>query len=94
MRGMLVTGGLLSLLVAAGLMLTQRDYKRLLAYSSIEHMGLMALAAAAGGMLATTALLREFSAQGIPREKVVEIWQKAMLPIYPSTEATAVRQIH
>ncbi|SNS59831.1 inositol monophosphatase family protein [Tropicimonas sediminicola] len=44
--------------------------------------------------LATTALLREFSAQGIPREKVVEIWQKAMLPIYPSTEATAVRRIH
>lgn len=65
MRGMLVTGGLLSLLVAAGLMLTQRDYKRLLAYSSIEHMGLMALAAAAGGMLATTALLLHMLGHGL-----------------------------
>ena len=43
--------GLLSLLVAALLILHQRDYKRLLAYSSIEHMGLMAVGVAFGGTL-------------------------------------------
>jgi len=43
-----VTAGLLSLAVAASLLLSQRDYKRMLAYHSVEHMGLIALGAAAG----------------------------------------------
>jgi len=38
-----VTAGLLSLVVAASLLLSQRDYKRMLAYHSVEHMGLIAL---------------------------------------------------
>ena len=37
-RGLLLAVALVSLLLAAGLLLAQRDYKRLLAYSSIEHM--------------------------------------------------------
>lgn len=41
---LLIAAGLLSVLAAALFILTQRDYKRLLAYSSIEHMGLIALA--------------------------------------------------
>ena len=49
LRGLLVAAGLLSLAVAAALMLAQRDYKRMLAYSSIEHMGIIALGAAIGG---------------------------------------------
>ncbi|MFD0982649.1 inositol monophosphatase family protein [Tropicimonas aquimaris] len=44
--------------------------------------------------LATSALLREFSAQGIPREKLMEIWKKAMQPIYPAPEAKTLRQVH
>ncbi|NCB52436.1 MAG: hypothetical protein EOM54_11250 [Clostridia bacterium] len=36
--------GLLSILTAAIFILTQKDYKRLLAYSSIEHMGIIAVA--------------------------------------------------
>lgn len=36
--------GLLSVLTAAVFILSQKDYKRLLAYSSIEHMGIIALA--------------------------------------------------
>ncbi|MDD2773948.1 MAG: proton-conducting transporter membrane subunit [Elusimicrobiales bacterium] len=40
--------GLLSVVVAAALMLRQRDYKRLLAYSSVENMGIIAVAAGAG----------------------------------------------
>ncbi|HCI79670.1 MAG TPA: hydrogenase 4 subunit F, partial [Ktedonobacter sp.] len=43
--------GLLSLLVAALLLFHQRDYKRMLAYSSVEHMGIIALGVAFGGAL-------------------------------------------
>lgn len=41
--GLLIVAGLLSILTAALFILTQKDYKRLLAYSSIEHMGLISL---------------------------------------------------
>lgn len=45
---LLVAGSLLSLAIAAALLLRQRDYKRMLAYSSIEHIGVMALGVAIG----------------------------------------------
>jgi len=48
---LLLIFGLLSLLVAALLIFRQRDYKRLLAYSSVEHMGIIALGVAFGGTL-------------------------------------------
>lgn len=67
MRGLLVVGGLLSLAIAAGLMLAQRDYKRLLAYSSIEHMGILALGAAVGGPLATAAVLLHMLGHGLSK---------------------------
>ncbi len=41
---LLIVLGLLSMLTAAIFILTQKDYKRLLAYSSIEHMGIIAIA--------------------------------------------------
>jgi hydrogenase-4 component F len=66
-RWLLVSGGLLSLAVAALLILRQRDLKRLLAYSSIEHMGLMALAAAVGGTLALSALLLHMLGHGLAK---------------------------
>ena len=40
----LIAVGLLSIGIAAVIILTQREYKSLLAYSSIEHMGIIALA--------------------------------------------------
>lgn len=40
----LMAAGLLSVATAAVFILTQKDYKRLLAYSSIEHMGIIAIA--------------------------------------------------
>jgi hydrogenase-4 component F len=39
---LLIAAGLLSILTAAIFIMTQKDYKRLLAYSSIEHMGIIA----------------------------------------------------
>lgn len=41
---LLIAVGLLSIAAAAIFILTQKDYKRLLAYSSIEHMGIIAVA--------------------------------------------------
>lgn len=41
---LLVVIGMLSIATAAVFILTQKDYKRLLAYSSIEHMGIIAIA--------------------------------------------------
>jgi hydrogenase-4 component F len=48
LRILLIGLGLLSLAVAAALLIRQRDYKRMLAYSSIEHMGVMAIGVAVG----------------------------------------------
>jgi hydrogenase-4 component F len=41
--------GLLSMAIAAAFMLIQRDYKRLLAYSSIEHVGITLVGFGVGG---------------------------------------------
>lgn len=49
--------GLLSVAVAALFIIVQRDIKRLLAYSSVENMGLIALAFGIGGPLGTLAAL-------------------------------------
>lgn len=67
MRGLLVAAGLLSLAVAALLVIRQRDLKRMLAYSSIEHMGLLALAAAAGGRLAIGGALLHVLGHGLAK---------------------------
>jgi len=64
-RALLVTAGLLSLAVAASLLIAQRDLKRLLAYSSIEHMGLVALGAAAGVPAAVAAVLLQILGHGL-----------------------------
>jgi hydrogenase-4 component F len=66
-RTLLVIVGLLSLLVAASLLLTQRDYKRMLAYHSVEHMGLIALGAAAGSPLAIAAVLLHILGHGLAK---------------------------
>jgi hydrogenase-4 component F len=49
---LLLVFGSLSLLVAAFFVLRQNNYKRLLAYSSIEHMGIVALGIGIGGPIA------------------------------------------
>jgi len=46
---LLLTFGAVSIVVAGFLMIVQRDLKRLLAYSSIEHMGIAALGIGLGG---------------------------------------------
>jgi hydrogenase-4 component F len=67
MRAGLLIVGLLTLLIAASLLVAQRDYKRMLAYSSMENMGLLAIAAAAGTRLAIAAVLLQVLAHGIAK---------------------------
>lgn len=55
--GILIFFGVLSMLIAAAFIVGQTDFKRMLAYSSIEHMGLLALGAGLGGAATYGALL-------------------------------------
>jgi hydrogenase-4 component F len=56
-RQVLVALGLFSMAVAAASLVWQRDFKRLLAYSSIEHMGVLVLGVGLGGLATYGALL-------------------------------------
>ncbi|WP_406391199.1 proton-conducting transporter membrane subunit [Streptomyces sp. NBC_00882] len=66
-RVLLAGIALLTLALAAGLLLAQRDYKRMLAYSSMEHMSLIALAAAIGSPLALAAGLLHIAGHGLAK---------------------------
>lgn len=48
-RQLMLAFGLLSMTVAATFMARQRDYKRMLAYSSVEHMGVLVVGMGLGG---------------------------------------------
>lgn len=56
-RGLLVLMGLLSMATAAAFIIGQRDFKRMLAYSSVEHMGILALGVGLGPAGSFAALL-------------------------------------
>jgi len=66
-RTMLLIVALASVAVAAALLLGQRDLKRMLAYSSIEHMGLLALGTAIGTRLAMAAVLLHILGHGLAK---------------------------
>ncbi|RAJ58812.1 hydrogenase-4 component F [Streptomyces sp. Amel2xB2] len=66
-RVLLTAMALLTLALAAGLLLGQRDYKRMLAYSSMEHMSLIALGAAVGTPLALSAVLLHITGHGLAK---------------------------
>ncbi len=51
-REVMIVMGLLSMAIAAVFMVRQRDFKRMLAYSSVEHMGILVLGIGIGGRVA------------------------------------------
>lgn len=55
--GLLSFFGLLSLITAAIFIVGQGHYKRMLAYSSVEHMGILALGVGVGGLAVSGAML-------------------------------------
>lgn len=67
LRAGLIMVGLATLLVAALMLTVTHDVKRMLAYSSMENMGLIAIAATAGTTLAIAALLLHVLAHGIAK---------------------------
>jgi hydrogenase-4 component F len=64
---LLVAFGLLSLAVALPFIVAQGDLKRLLAYSSIEHLGLATLALGFGGQLALLGLTLQLFSHGLAK---------------------------
>jgi hydrogenase-4 component F len=56
-QSLLVMMGLLSMATAAAFIIGQRDFKRMLAYSSVEHMGILALGVGLGPAGSFAALL-------------------------------------
>ena len=89
-RGLFLAVGLLSLAVAASLLLAQRDYKRMLAYSSIEHMGLIAVAAAIGTPLAAAAGLLHVLAHTVGKSTLL-LSSDEVLHAEGTTRIAAVR---
>lgn len=91
-RLLLVVGGLASLAVAGSLMLAQRDYKRMLAYSSIEHMGFAALGVAIGTPLALFGVLLQVLGHALGKS-VVFLGSGALSHIEGTTAIDAVRAL-
>ncbi len=63
-RTVLLVFGLASLVLAAFYLVSQRDLKRLLAYSSIEHMGILAIGMSFGAPIAIFGVLLHVIAHG------------------------------
>jgi len=91
-RMLFVTAGLLSLAVAASLLLSQRDYKRMLAYHSVEHMGLISLGAAAGTPLAIAAVLLHVLGHGLAKA-VLFLASGEILLVEGTTEIDQVKAL-
>ncbi|MCE7007008.1 hydrogenase [Kibdelosporangium philippinense] len=66
-RTLLAVMAVASLILAASLLVAQQDYKRMLAYSSIEHLGLVALGTAFGSPLALAAVLLHILGHGLAK---------------------------
>jgi hydrogenase-4 component F len=62
--------GLLSMVVAAFFLSRQKDVKRMFAYSSIEHMGLMTFAFGMGGPVATFAGLLHMTVHSLTKSAI------------------------
>jgi hydrogenase-4 component F len=62
--------GLLSVVVAAFLLSRQRDIKRMFAYSSIEHMGLITFAFGMGGVAATFGALLHMTMHSLTKSAI------------------------
>jgi hydrogenase-4 component F len=67
---MLMGFGLLSVILGAFFLFRQRDIKRLFAYSSIEHMGIITFAFGMGGPVATFAALLHMTVHSLTKSSI------------------------
>jgi hydrogenase-4 component F len=88
---LLVVFGFLSLAIAAALMVGQRDYKRLLAYSSVENMGILAVGVGIGGAATFGAMLHALNHSLC--KAALFLLAGNVLRAYGTTEAGEVRGV-
>jgi len=69
-RTLMMGFGLLSVVVASLLLLRQKDIKRLFAYSSIEHMGIITFAFGMGGPIASFAGLLHMTVHSLTKSAI------------------------
>jgi hydrogenase-4 component F len=69
-KNLMIGFGLLSVVVAAFLLSRQRDIKRLFAYSSIEHMGIITFAFGLGGPIANFAGLLHMTVHSLTKSAI------------------------
>lgn len=95
-RTLLLIMALLTLGVAATLLLARRDYQRTLGYSSMANMGLVALGAAVGSRLAIAAVLLHLLGHGLVKAVLFlsagRILQRSGTRLVTDVQGLAVRE--
>ena len=86
----LITLGLLSLAVAAVFLWNPGNYKRMLAYSSVEHIGLVALGLGFGGAIGVSGALLHVANHGLAKS-VVFLLAGRIRAAYGTVELAGVR---
>jgi hydrogenase-4 component F len=87
---LLIFFGLLSMLVALPFMIRQEDLKRLLAYSSIEHMGLLVIGVGFGGPIALLGVALHMGLHALTKATLF-ISAGALVQKYGSRRLSAIR---
>jgi hydrogenase-4 component F len=87
---LLVAFGLLSMAVALPFMIRQEDVKRLLAYSSIEHMGLLAVGVGFGGPLALLGVVLHMGLHAVTKATLL-LSAGELVQQYGSRRLSAIR---
>lgn len=91
-RTVLIIFGVFSLFVAALFIVRQQGIKRLMAYSSVEHMGILAMGLGFGGPLAIAGVLYHMLNHSLNKSLMFFGAGNAMR-VYGSKEITAIRQV-
>src|SRR5215813_14009803 len=89
-RRILIALGLLSLVVAATFLWNPGNYKRMLAYSSVEHIGLVSLGLGFGGVLGVSGALLHVANHGLAKS-VVFLLAGLIRAAYGTVELAGVR---
>lgn len=89
-RGVLLVFGMLSLLLAALYLVEQRNLKRLLAYSSVEHMGILAIGVSFGAPIALAGVLLHVLAHAAAKGNAF-FGAGVLVRIYRTTDVGGIR---
>jgi hydrogenase-4 component F len=93
---MLMAFGILSVVVGASCLWRQREAKRLFAYSSIEHMGIITFAFGMGGPIANFAALLHLTAHSLTKSAIYFAWappRRSPAPRCSSGSAASSRSV-